>query len=225
MPIARRGDATGTGARRNTNDAIASDTNSIVSTNEDYVRRVEFDATVEEIVDVQIRLAYDTKTLARQRQRQMMWTGLGIALGTPITFFYRIDRSLEDPLPISLLFVVVTIGVVLGIAGAYITGWFFDRRVRRYVRSTLDERLSGEPHIKVELEIRPEGAWCRSRGVEMTVPWSQLTRVANPEDGVELWFSTPALVRIPSRVFKKDDERTAIVQRVTALAGRVAKPA
>lgn len=43
--------------------------------------RVEFDATLEEVVDEQIRFAGSTKTFARQRLIQVVSTGMGATVG------------------------------------------------------------------------------------------------------------------------------------------------
>jgi hypothetical protein len=115
---------------------------------------------------------------------------------------------------------VVTMSVVSGMLLGYFAGRYFDWRVRRYVRRTLDERYSGAAHVRQEIETRPEGLWCRASGIAATIPWGQLARTNDAADAIELWFSPPVVVRLPSRAFSNDDERRKMLQAINTLAAQ-----
>jgi hypothetical protein len=116
---------------------------------------------------------------------------------------------------------VVTVSVVVGMLLGYFAGRYFDWRVRRYARRTIEERYSGAAHVRQEIETRPEGLWCRSSGIEATIPWGQLARTDDAADAIELWLSPPALIRIPSRAFSSGGERQKMLRAVKTLAPQV----
>ena len=183
--------------------------------------RFEFETTLDEIVDVQLRMAYATKTFARQRRNQVIWTGLAATVTAPLTFLYKVQQELGLAPPTSLVIGVVTLSVVVGMLLGFLAGRYFDWRVRRYVRRTLEERYAGATHVKLEIETRPEGLWCRSSGIEATLAWAQLARINDTADAIEFWFSPPALIRLPSRVFSSNGERQELRRAVTTRAPQI----
>ena len=176
---------------------------------------------MDEIVEVQMRMASATKTFARQRRNQVIWPGLAVMLTAPLAFLYRIEQEYGHAPPMSFMVGVVTASVVSGMVVAYLTARYFDWRVARYVRRVLNERHSGAAHVRLEIETRLEGLWCRSNGIEATIPWSQLTRTHDAPDAVEFWFSSPALFRLPSRAFSSDGKRQQMLRAVKTLAPQV----
>ena len=183
--------------------------------------RFEFDATIDEIVDVQMRMAHATQTFARQRRNQVIWSGLAVVITAPLTFLYKAEQALGHAPPMFVMIGVVTASVVSGMAIAYLAGRYFDWRVARYVRRVLNERHAGAAHVRLEIETRPEGLWCRSSGIEATISWSQLTRTNDAADAVEFWFSSPALFRLPARAFSSDGQRQQMLRAVKTLAPQV----
>lgn len=178
--------------------------------------RVEFDATLEEVVDEQIRFAGSTKTFARQRLIQVVSTGMGATVGLLAMWYWR-----RDSLPADLLLGAIALGVALGTLVGYLAGVNFDWRVKRYVRRTINEHYSAAGKLHHEIEIRPDGLRCLSRGIELTLPWDQFSRRTDAAGAIDLWFSSPALVRIPGRAFPRHEDRLRFLQlAITTAAAR-----
>jgi hypothetical protein len=180
------------------------------------LQRVEFDSTIEEVVGVQIRLALSTKSFARQRRGQVVWTGLSAGITFPASVLYHLGYV--PPAVVALG--VVAFSVLLGVALGYLAGRYFDWRVRRAVRRSIVEYNSGSAPIHQEIELRPDGLWCRSRELEMTLPWVHFLRTTDAAEAIELWFSSPALVRVPSRAFLSAEHRREFLQHATMRTAR-----
>jgi hypothetical protein len=185
----------------------------------DALSRVEFDSTIEEDVDVQIRLACSMTSFAEQRRRQVVGTAFAAAAAGPVGLLLGLGYV---PSAVVLLG-VIALSVILGAALGNLAGHYFDRRVRRGVRRVVDELYSGAETLHQEIELRPAGLWCRSRGVEMVLPWSRFSRTHDAAEGIELWFSLPALARIPSRAFLSHQHRQEFLAHATMLAAATDK--
>ena len=61
----------------------------------------------------------------------------------------------------------------------------------------MDEHYSDSAKLHQEIEIRLEGVWCKSNAMEITLPWDRVTQSTDTEEGIEMWFSSPALVQSP----------------------------
>jgi hypothetical protein len=175
--------------------------------------RVEFDATIDEVVDVQIRLLKRTETRNRLKRQQVLFTGFAGAVGLPLALLSQIR-----PLSFPLIVAVITVGVAVGVLVAYLYGHYFEWHVRHYTRRLIAETSTGAGALVQEIELRTMGVWCRTGGMEITLPWAQITHVTDAVDAVELWFSLPALVRVPSRAFSSDESRRVFLREVRTLA-------
>jgi hypothetical protein len=194
-----------------------------MNSDEKALSRVEFDSTIEEVVDVQIRLATSTKTFAQQRRNQVVWTGMGAGVAFPATILFKLRHEPPTAFLGLVALGLVAFGAILGVTLGYLAGRYFDRRVSRIVRRTANELYSDPAKLHEEIEIRPEGIWCRSRGMEVTLPWDQLARSTDTAESIEMWFSAPALIRIPSRAFLTPDHRRAFSDQAHLLtAGQTA---
>jgi hypothetical protein len=174
--------------------------------------QVQFDTTLEEVVDVQMRLAGQTKAFQRSRRRSQIFVGActGVAaLVGPLT---------DDDVPTAVIAIMVVIAIVAAVACGYGYGRFHMWYIRRNCRKMLREMLHDAEQIPVEMELRPEGLWSRSPTGEVSLPWSRLTRVNDGEDGVELWFD-PGLAVVRDRAFASPDERRRFIAKAMELGG------
>ena len=64
----------------------------------------------------------------------------------------------------------------------------------------------GVEQIRCEFELTDDGLSGKSVHSEMSFPWSRLTRVADLQGSIELWFD-PGLVVIRDRAFQTQEER------------------
>lgn len=182
------------------------------------LKRVEFDATLDDVVDTNMRVAGRTKVFRRQRALYQWITGgflAAVLIGTALA------PSLSSPSPLGrgIVALMIAVGLAFGGLAGYGSRHYFDWRVRRHYRRMFQDVLHGASAMRFELELRQEGVWTRSRDVETSFPWSRLTRVADTPDAIELWFD-PGLVVVRNRAFATDGERREFLDAARASGPR-----
>jgi hypothetical protein len=171
--------------------------------------KIEFDATIDELVDVHLRLTADTAANRSQRRLSQLFTAL-CAAGV---FATSVPWHTRQPLGLLVAFAV---GGTLLLAAAvwFVQGRVHDWYVRRHAYRALLETYGEDAHWV--FEIRDDGLWSRARDVELLLPWSGLTRITEADD-VELWFDT-GLAAIRARALSSADDRqrflTAVKQKM-----------
>jgi hypothetical protein len=174
--------------------------------------RVQFDTTLEEVVDLNMRLSEQTKTFQRSRRRSQIFVGAsaGVAgLIGPLT---------DDDMPTALLAIMFIIASLFAGTCGYAYGRFHTWYIRRNCRKVLREMLHEAERIPVEIELRAEGLWARSPTGDCSLPWSRLKRVNDGQDGVDFWFD-PGLVVVRDRAFASPDDRRRFIAKATELSG------
>jgi hypothetical protein len=176
--------------------------------------RVQFDTTLEELVDVQMRLAGQTKAFRRSRLRSQILvgaaTGVAVLMG-PLS---------KDDVATTAIAIMGVVAPVVAVASGYGYGRYHTWYIRRNYWKMLREMLHDAQRIPVEMELRPEGLSCRSPTGDISLPWSRLKRVNDGEGEVELWFD-PGLAVVRDRAFASPEERRRFIAKATEL-GRVA---
>lgn len=185
-----------------------------MSGNEHASSRVEFESTVDEDVDVQIRLANSMESFTRQRRGHVRRTALSATAAAPVGLLIGFGHIPSAAVVVS----VTAFGALVGVGLGPLVGRYFDWRVRRGARRMVDELRSGAVTVHQEIALRSDGLWCRSRGVETLLPWSKFSRTNDTAEAVELWFSLPALARVPDRAFRSREHRLEFVDHAAVLA-------
>jgi hypothetical protein len=173
--------------------------------------RVEFDSTLDEIVDVNLRLASSTQTARRQRLWSQVSAGGCLWLAVVVTLLMNGARLSDN---ITAIFIAV--GAVAGALFGYLYGYFHDWYMRDQYRRLLAEMFRGVDPIRCEVELRPDVLWCRTAVSETSLPWSRLKQVNDAGHGVELWFD-PGLAIIRPRAFARAEDRRDFLDAVGRL--------
>jgi hypothetical protein len=177
------------------------------------MRHVEFDATLDEVVDASMRMVEHTDAY-RQERRQYQWVvGLCFAGGLAVSTLRTNDVPSLAALAIAPV-AALTGGLTLGALYGRYHDWYVRRRYRRIV----SEMYGGTEVVHCEFEARDDVLWSRSVHAEVSLPWSRLTRVKNLPGSIELWFN-PGLAIIRDRAFRTQEERQAFLDVVRAAAG------
>jgi hypothetical protein len=179
------------------------------------LRRIEFDATLDDMVDTNIRLAGRTVVFQRQRRLYQWVTGSFLAAALIGSAVSLASVSLGS----GALALILALGATLGGLVGRVSGRYFDWRVRRHYRRMLRDMLDGSGSARFELEVRREGVWTRCRDVETSYPWSRLKRVTDAADSIELWFD-PGLVVVRNRVFATESDRRQFLAATQPFAQR-----
>jgi hypothetical protein len=177
------------------------------------MRRVEFDATLDEVVDASMRMVQHTAAY-RQERRQYQWVvGICCAGGLAVGILRTNDVPSLAALAIAPI-AALTSGLTLGALYGRYHDWYVRRRYRRIV----SEMYGGADIVHCEFEARDDVFWSRSVHAEVSLPWSRLTRIENLPGSIELWFN-PGLAIIRDRAFRTQEERHAFLDAIRAAAG------
>jgi len=172
------------------------------------VHRVEFDATLDEIVDASVRMVQPTSAYRNARKGYQWLFGACVAGGLTVAVLHR------DAVPsYTEIAIVLCVGSLGGILFGMFGGRFYDSHVRRHHRRVIGEMYGGVDVVHCEFELRDETLWSRSVHGEVSFPWSRLTRVADRPGLIELWFS-PGLAVIRDRAFPTQEDRHAFLDAV-----------
>ena len=172
------------------------------------MKRVEFDSTLDEVVDANMRLVQHTAAYRRQR-RQWQWVvGLCVAAGLAV----GILRADEAP-SLAALAIAPMAALIGGLTCGALYGRYHDWYVRRGYRRVVSEMYSGAEAIRCEFEVRDDILWSRSVHAEISFPWSRLTRVTDRPGSIELWFD-PGLAVVRDRAFQTQEERRDFLDSV-----------
>jgi len=177
--------------------------------------RATFDATIDEVTDVGMRLVTSTDTYRRQRRFAAIACGGSCVAAIVATTGWRAGWN-----PTSLA-IAAAVGLPVGIVCAVAYGWYHDKYVERHTRRVYREMYRGASTIRCEIEARPDALWCRTDDVEITLPWSHLKRVSEIPDAIEFWFD-PGLAVVRNRGFSSETDRQRFLE--TARAFLAARP-
>jgi hypothetical protein len=171
--------------------------------------RVEFDSTLDEVVDANMRLVQHTATYRTQRMHYQWFVGVSVAGGEAVAI---LSTRIGVPSYATLL-VAASAAIVGGFALGMLYGRYHDWYVRRRYRRVLSEMYGGVQRIHCEYELRRDVLWARSVYNDTSFPWSRLTRVEDVHGCIELWFD-PGLAVVRDRAFRSQEERRAFLGAV-----------
>lgn len=172
--------------------------------------RLSYDATIDDAVDVSLRLAGRTHAFRRQLRLTVMCAGMGGALAMFAAWMYVVGNSL-----VNIVFGTVA-GVLFGIVFAAIFDRFFEREIRKQQRKIVAEQFGGNAIMHSELELRPDAVWVRQGGMEMVFPWAVCTGVRQNPGDIEMSFA-PGMCVIPNRHFASPEQRQAFFETARRL--------
>jgi hypothetical protein len=175
-------------------------------------RRLEFDATIEEAVDVTMRSMH-----ASTANRVVLRRGASIAGTVAASAVIVIPLLAARHVSPKSAWLVVVLGIAAG--AALFLSWpaMVRSSMKKRLRRVYSELTGGRDTFRCEIELRPDGFWTRQHDVETLTPWSKLVVVAEIEDGIELRFAT-TLVVARNRAFATPADRRAFLDEVRGRA-------
>ena len=175
--------------------------------------RIVYDATLDDAVDVAMRLS--RKSHALQKQVRAMIVGAGILGGVAFAAFWIYNVRAPGAADYALAGIA---GVGFGIAFAFLFRYYLGKETVKQQRKILAEQFGGKPATPCEMELRTEGVWVRQMGIEMTFPWTLCTGVRELPGNVEIDF-TAGLCVVRDRHFASAEERRRFLDEARRLAG------
>jgi hypothetical protein len=144
--------------------------------------RIHFDTTVDELIDANSRYWKRTPAGALQRRRGSLRIAVAFTSSLFVTALVTSGAALENVVPLAAL------AVILGAAFWPLYGRLYNSGLQRRLRQAVRAQVGKDATWTCEIELRPEGAWSRNRGVEYLFDWSQLRFVEDDDHGIELHF-------------------------------------
>ena len=180
--------------------------------------RVEFDTTLDEMVDSQVRATRLTKAGRSWRRRAV--AGAGVSAGVLFTGVLFLAVSIRADAARATDFAIAAVGgLVIGSAWGWTYGRIYDWWVRRRARRFIAEWLGGKGPFRCEIELRPGGLWVRMASVETVYSWSDALYVEDQGDSIEVRFRA-GLIVVWNRIFPTPFSRQRFLQEVRRLAAR-----
>lgn len=172
--------------------------------------RLEFDSTLDEIVDANMRQAGRARTY-RQERRWGQWL-------VAVCYFFATVVAVLRGIDVSGVAAAITLAFALvsGMLGFVVYGRFHDWYARRNCSRMVREQYRGLEPVGCAVEVRQDSLWSRVKDIETSFPWSSLTRVNEVSDSIELWFN-PGLAVVRNRAFRSQDERRVFLDRTRSL--------
>lgn len=164
------------------------------------LNRVEFDATLEEIADVYMRVAADTNVYRRGRQ-QSQWTSGVIVAGILAVTLQEHISPLET----------AVFSALSGFLTGFLYGGFYDRWVKYSYLRWAHELYRGASTVPCAFELRGDVFWGKTGNIEVAFPWSDGVSVNDMGDCIEVRCH-PTLAVVRNRAFHSGSERQAFLQ-------------
>jgi hypothetical protein len=161
--------------------------------------RVEFNYTLEDIVDVQMRLLKRSRAARAWRLRDQVLT----SLLTGAFLFAVIPEGITGRLimgSIGLLF-----GAVLYPVLSQIT-------VKSRLRKWCEENAGSDKTFTCQVELNESGIHTDSNGTQIIYAWEKVKEIKETEDSVDIYFERGGLVVVRNRAFTSPGEHQHFIE-------------
>ena len=161
--------------------------------------RVEFNYTIDDIVDVQLRLLNRSRAARAWRWRNAALTSLVAG-----AFLFAVI-----PEGIAGRTVMGTIGLLSG-AAVYLA--LNDVIVKRRLRKWCEENAGSDKTFTCEVELTDSGVHTKSNGTQIIYDWANVNEIKETEDSVDIHFEKGGLVVVRNRAFASPGEHQRFIQ-------------
>jgi hypothetical protein len=173
--------------------------------------RVEFDFSLEDVVDLNHRAMNRSKAVRSIRSRAI-W--IPAVISGPVLLATWIVVSGSGPGSAGMWAVGLGVAVAFSILNYYFWRWNYDWSVSRRIRRLVREQLAKAQSMRCTIELRPTGVWALQDGTEILHSWSDLEEVIDSADDLELRFRN-GFVIARNRGFSSPDQRAEFFAAVT----------
>jgi uncharacterized membrane protein YeaQ/YmgE (transglycosylase-associated protein family) len=171
--------------------------------------RIEFEVTLDELVEVYAPLVLTSQIYRRGRLRSLILIGaLAGAVGVCFT-----AGLLRRPAGVEVL-----VGAVGGALALSLCGRLYDHGVTQRIRALFTELWGAKMPTRCAIELRPDYLWHCQDGAETTYAWTTVTAVEDKPDEVEISLERGGVILAKNRAFATASDRERFVERARALA-------
>jgi hypothetical protein len=151
--------------------------------------QVQFDATIDDVVDVTMRSLAGSKTVRRWR-----WQGsaiLGLLVGVSV-YLIQTGSSVRKLVAGVLVFLLITIANLAGYKSSH----------RKRVRKLLKEQMGGEGPFRVRVELSESGITFDQQQTQQRHDWSSIERYEETDDAIYFVRSDRGVMAVRKRAFE-----------------------
>ncbi|HEX8202440.1 MAG TPA: YcxB family protein [Isosphaeraceae bacterium] len=160
---------------------------------QDHIMRIQFDATLDDFVDVYLRQLRRSKVASGWRRDGVIWAGLIAGL---VVF-----GIIHEPLPLRLAFGGLgALPVALLYALQYQA--MLGRRVSQYYR----EQFGTDEPVRILVELTPAGIWVMRRSTQMIFDWRNVETIRDQPDCIEISMRDGGYLVVRNRAFESPDQ-------------------
>jgi hypothetical protein len=161
--------------------------------------QVEFNYTIEDMVDVQLRLLKSSRAARAWRWRDLVTTSLLSG-----AFLFAVI-----PEGITGRIIMGSIGLLLGAALYPILN---EITVKRRLRKWCEEHVGSDKTFTCEVELNQSGIHTKSNGTQIIYAWENLKDIKETEDSVDIYFEKGGLLVVRNRAFASPDEHRRFIE-------------
>lgn len=170
--------------------------------------KIQYESTIDEAVDVQMRLLRTSKTAKKWKMQGLIWAPLlfiGFYLGIP------------DEQNIKLIFASLTsIIFVIIYFGSY------KNTMRRRSKKLVIEQLGTDKPVPSEYEFNEEGLIFRQMGTEIKFNWNSVKEINENDKDIEFIIGRGRIAIIRNRIFTTVDQKEEWLKFAKSKTGIIA---
>jgi len=161
--------------------------------------KVSFEATLEDLVDVHLRILKRSKRFEAERRK--VWVMGSIAVG--LITFAVIPETIE-------------IKLISGVIGALLTALLYpfshqksvEKRVRNYCR----DQVGTDGSFVVEVELSEQGLTFKQLKTQVTHDWSTVQDIQVSDDRTDFLLQGGGLATVRARAFETPEQRETFLE-------------
>ena len=136
--------------------------------------RVEFNYTIEDLVDVQMRLLKSSRAARAWRWRDLLIS----SLTTGVLLFALIPEEIT---------VRIIVGIIGLILGAVLYPVLNERTIKRRLRKLWEESADSDKTFTCEVELNESGVHTQSNEIQIIYAWKNVKDIRDTEDSVDIF--------------------------------------
>jgi hypothetical protein len=168
---------------------------------------VEFEATIDDVVDVSMRSWANSKTM-----RRWYWQGAAAtALMLALPAYFMLGEIFGSRLVVAF---------AAALAGAALYLLTYKENFRKRTRKLCSEQLGTNAPLKVTVELLDEGISFSQMGARVIHEWSRIDRVEESEDALYFFYRDHACSAVRKRGFESVATKDEFLGRAQAYIQR-----
>ena len=163
--------------------------------------RLEFDTSIPEIADTNMRIMLSSKMCNRNKWLAAVMTALFTGAAVYATISILVDTKIDKLVFTGFAAVAGAVAQILTYKGS------MRKRLIKYTR----EHYTTEGPIRFAIELRDDCIWTKTGGTQISFDWNDVVTLDDAEDGVVLRTVNGGIVFIRSDKFESDEQRSSFV--------------